>query len=76
MQMVAIKEIPLERLKAEEITQLVREVDLVKRLSHTNIIKYEGVVRDSLRNTLSIVLECVFIWLRHIFFLTCSVGIA
>lgn len=57
MQMVAIKQIPLESLKTEEITQLAHEVDLVKRLSHRNIIKYEGVVRDSLRNTLSIVLE-------------------
>jgi hypothetical protein len=57
MQMVAIKQIPLEGLKTEEITQLVHEVDLVKRLSHSNIIKYEGVVRDSLRNNLSIVLE-------------------
>jgi serine/threonine protein kinase len=61
MQMVAVKQIQLEDLKTEEITQLVHEVDLVKNLSHRNIIKYEGMVRDNLRNTLSIVLECVFI---------------
>jgi serine/threonine protein kinase len=76
MQMVAVKQIQLEGLKTEEITQLVHEVDLVKRLSHPNIIKYEGMVRDSLRNTLSMVLECVFIWLRHVFILTYCLGIA
>ncbi|KAI0275614.1 kinase-like domain-containing protein [Russula aff. rugulosa BPL654] len=57
MQMVAVKQIQLEDLKTEEITQLVHEVDLVKRLSHPNIIKYEGMVMDSLRNTLSMVVE-------------------
>jgi serine/threonine protein kinase len=76
MQMVAVKQIQLEGLKTEEITQLVHEVDLIKRLSHPNIIKYEGMVRDSLGNTLSIVLECVFIWLRRVFILTCCVVIA
>ncbi|KAF8494601.1 kinase-like domain-containing protein, partial [Russula emetica] len=53
MQMVAVKQIQLEGLKTEEITHLVHEVDL----SHPNIIKYEGMVRDSLGNTLSMVLE-------------------
>lgn len=57
MQMIAVKQIQLEGLKTEEIAQLVHEVDLVKRLSHPNIIKYEGMVRDSPRNTLSMVLE-------------------
>jgi hypothetical protein len=61
MQIAAVKQIQLEGLKTEEITQLVHEVDLVKRLSHLNIIKYEGMVRDSLRNTFSVVVECVFI---------------
>jgi serine/threonine protein kinase len=64
MQMVAVKQIQLEDLKTEEITQLVHEVDLVKRLSHPNIIKYEGMAMDSLRNILSMVVECVFSWLR------------
>ncbi|KAJ3839692.1 Pkinase-domain-containing protein [Lentinula raphanica] len=54
-QMVAVKRIRLEGLKEEEVTQLMREVDLVKRLSHPSIIKYEGMHRDS--DTLSIVLE-------------------
>ena len=56
-QMVAVKRIGLEGLKEEEIAQLMREVDLVKRLSHPSIVKYEGMARDE--NTLSIVLESV-----------------
>jgi serine/threonine protein kinase len=76
MQIVAVKQIQLEDMKTEEIAQLVHEVDLVKRLSHPKIIKYEGMVRDNLRNTLSMVVECVFIWLRYIYILTCCVGIA
>jgi serine/threonine protein kinase len=55
--MVAVKRIGLEGLKEEEISQLMREVDLVKRLSHPSIVKYEGMARDE--NALSIVLECV-----------------
>jgi serine/threonine protein kinase len=53
--MVAVKRIGLEGLKEEEIAQLMREVDLVKRLSHPSIVKYEGMARDE--NALSIVLE-------------------
>ncbi|TFK29664.1 hypothetical protein FA15DRAFT_663822 [Coprinopsis marcescibilis] len=52
---VAVKRIRLEGLKEEEVTQLMREVDLVKSLSHPSIVKYEGMARDE--NTLSIVLE-------------------
>jgi hypothetical protein len=55
--MVAVKRIGLEGLKEEEIAQLMHEVELVKRLSHPSIVKYEGMARDE--NTLSIVLECV-----------------
>ncbi|KAF8906289.1 kinase-like domain-containing protein [Gymnopilus junonius] len=54
-QMVAVKRIRLEGLKEEEVTQLMREVDLVKSLSHPSIVKYEGMARDD--DTLSIVLE-------------------
>ncbi|TFY53358.1 hypothetical protein EVG20_g10152, partial [Dentipellis fragilis] len=54
-QMVAVKRIGLEGLKEEEVTQLMREVDLVKSLSHPSIVKYEGMARDEM--TLSIVLE-------------------
>ncbi|KAJ7858456.1 kinase-like domain-containing protein [Mycena leptocephala] len=54
-QMVAVKRIRLEGLKEEEVTILMREVDLVKSLSHPSIIKYEGMARD--QDTLSIVLE-------------------
>ncbi|KAL0953774.1 hypothetical protein HGRIS_004958 [Hohenbuehelia grisea] len=54
-QMVAVKRIRLEGLKEDEVTQLMREVDLVKSLSHPSIVKYEGMARDE--DTLSIVLE-------------------
>jgi serine/threonine protein kinase len=54
-QMVAVKRIGLEGLKEEEVTQLMREVDLVKSLSHPSIVKYEGMTRDE--DTLNIVLE-------------------
>lgn len=56
-QMVAVKRIRLEGLKEEEIAQLMKEVDLVKSLSHPSIVKYEGMARDD--DTLSIVLEYV-----------------
>ncbi|KZT20097.1 hypothetical protein NEOLEDRAFT_1151562 [Neolentinus lepideus HHB14362 ss-1] len=54
-QMVAVKRIRLEGLKEDEISQLMREVDLLKSLSHPGIVKYEGMARDD--DTLSIVLE-------------------
>jgi serine/threonine protein kinase len=54
-QMVAVKRIRLEGLKEDEIKQLMREVDLVRSLSHPGIVKYEGMARDA--NSLSIVLE-------------------
>jgi len=53
--MVAVKRIRLAGLKEEEVTQLMREVDLVKSLSHPSIVKYEGMTRDD--DSLSIVLE-------------------
>lgn len=55
--MVAVKRIRLEGLKEEEIKTLMQEVDLVKRLAHPSIVKYEGMARDA--DTLSIVLEYV-----------------
>lgn len=54
-QMVAVKRIRLEGLKEEEVMTLMREVDLVKSLSHPSIVKYEGMARDD--DTLNIVLE-------------------
>lgn len=57
-QTVAVKRIRLEGLPEDEVTQLMKEVDLVKSLSHPSIVKYEGMARDS--DTLSIILESVF----------------
>ena len=56
-QMVSVKQIKLESFKEEDIVQLMQEVDLLRRLSHPNLIKYKSTARD--KNTLSIVLECV-----------------
>jgi serine/threonine protein kinase len=53
--MHAIKRIRLEGLAEEEITQLMKEVELLKRLSHPSIVKYEGMMRDA--DTLNIILE-------------------
>jgi len=53
--MVAVKRIRLHGLKEDEVTHLIREVDLVKSFSHPSIVKYEGIVRDE--DTLNIILE-------------------
>ncbi|KAF8959276.1 kinase-like domain-containing protein, partial [Flammula alnicola] len=53
-QVVAVKRIRLG-LKEEEVTTPMREINLVKGLSHPSIVKYEGMARDD--DTLSIVLE-------------------
>ncbi|KIO24855.1 hypothetical protein M407DRAFT_76460 [Tulasnella calospora MUT 4182] len=56
-QIVAVKRIRLEGLPESEITQLMKEVDLLKRLHHPSIVQYEGMVRDD--DSLDIVLEYV-----------------
>ncbi|KAF7308495.1 hypothetical protein HMN09_00698500 [Mycena chlorophos] len=52
---VAVKRISLDNLEKEEVNQLAREVDLVMKLSHPCILKYEGMARDN--DALSIVQE-------------------
>lgn len=54
---VAVKKIWLEGWKEKAIAQIMREVDLVKQLSHPSIVKYEGMDRDE--NILRIMLEYV-----------------
>lgn len=54
-QMVAVKRIRLDGLPEDDVKQLMREVDVVKSLSHPSIVKYEGMTRDS--EYLNIVLE-------------------
>ncbi|KAF8630155.1 hypothetical protein AX15_003105 [Amanita polypyramis BW_CC] len=56
-QTVAVKQIRLEGLKEFEVAELMREVNIYKRLSHPGIVRYEGMARDE--ETLSIVLEYV-----------------
>jgi serine/threonine protein kinase len=56
-QMVAIKRIRLSGLKEAEVSDVMREVELLQRLSHPGIVKYEGMSRDDA--FLNIVLEFV-----------------
>lgn len=53
--MVAIKRIYLEGLKEAEVTDVMREVDLLRTLSHPSIVSYEGLLREV--DYLNIVLE-------------------
>ena len=53
--MVAVKRIRLEGLLEDDIKQMMREVDMVKSLSHPSIVKYEGMMKDN--DTLNIILE-------------------
>ena len=53
--MVAIKRIRLAGMKEDEVRDVMREVELLKRLSHPSIVKYEGMSRDE--EYLNIVLE-------------------
>lgn len=54
---VAIKEIPLEGISEDDLNGIMKEIDLMKRLSHTNIVKYLSSARTE--NYLYIVLEYV-----------------
>ena len=54
-QMAAIKRIRLEGMKEAEVRDVMKEVDLLKRLAHPSIVKYEGMSRDE--DYLNIVLE-------------------
>lgn len=50
-----MKQISLFGLPENEVTQLMHEVELLKRLDHPSVVKYEGMSRDA--DYLSIVLE-------------------
>ncbi|ORY28652.1 kinase-like domain-containing protein, partial [Naematelia encephala] len=56
-QMVAIKRIRLHGMEEAEVRDVMREVELLKRLAHPSIVKYEGMSRDE--EYLNIVLEFV-----------------
>nr|XP_031861223.1 uncharacterized protein CI109_003193 [Kwoniella shandongensis]KAA5528295.1 hypothetical protein CI109_003193 [Kwoniella shandongensis] len=56
-QMVAIKRIRLHGMREDEVTDVMREVELLQRMSHPSIVKYEGMSRD--QDYLNIVLEFV-----------------
>lgn len=56
-QVVAIKRILLDDVKLADIDELMQEVELLKSLSHPNIVKYEGFYKDT--SALNIILEYV-----------------
>lgn len=56
-QMMAIKRIRLSGMKETEVSDVMREVELLQRLTHPGIVKYEGMSRDDA--FLNIVLEFV-----------------
>ncbi|KAE8250918.1 hypothetical protein A4X13_0g4252 [Tilletia indica] len=55
--MLAVKRIKLTGKTEREITQLMQEVDLLKKLEHPSVVKYEGLVRSD--GALNIILEWV-----------------
>ncbi|CAD6953713.1 unnamed protein product [Tilletia controversa] len=55
--MLAVKRIKLTGKTEREITQLMQEVDLLKKLEHPSVVKYEGLVRSN--DVLNIILEWV-----------------
>lgn len=52
----AVKEIPLRGVPVEQLERITSEVELLSRLEHANIVKYEGAVR---------VEECLYIMLEY-----------
>lgn len=54
-QIVAVKRISLEGMDDKQVKEVMREVELLKTLSHPSIVKYEGMKRDG--DTLDIILE-------------------
>jgi len=52
---VAIKQVRLENLGVADLKNMEMEIDLLKNLSHDNIVKYNGFVRSS--ESLYIILE-------------------
>lgn len=54
---VAVKRIRLTGKSEEEVHQLQKEVDMLKRLAHPSVVKYEGLVRSD--HYINIVMEYV-----------------
>jgi serine/threonine protein kinase len=57
--MVAIKQVKLKGINDKELAAIMSEVNLLKRLDHTNIVKYLGIVRTP--EHLNFILEYVFV---------------
>lgn len=52
---VAIKQVRMENLGAAELKNIMLEIDLLKNLNHSNIVKYHGFVKGT--ESLYIILE-------------------
>lgn len=56
-QVVAIKEVSLERIGEDMLSGIVQEIELLKNLNHKNIVTYVGSYRT--KRALNIILEYV-----------------
>lgn len=54
---VAIKQVKLENLGAADLKTIMLEIDLLKSLSHPNIVRYNGSVKSTETSSLYIILE-------------------
>jgi serine/threonine protein kinase len=52
---VAIKQVRMENMGAAELKNIMLEIDLLKNLNHSNIVKYHGFVKGT--ESLYIILE-------------------
>lgn len=55
--MVALKKVRFDNFQAESIRFMAREIMILRRLDHPNIIKLEGVIASRLSNTIYLVFE-------------------
>jgi serine/threonine protein kinase len=54
-QVVAVKQIKLLDIPPDELTTIMVEIDLMKKLNHSNIVKYLGSIKT--KDYLNIILE-------------------
>lgn len=55
--MVALKKVRFDNFQPESIRFMAREIMILRRLDHPNIIKLEGVITSRLSNTIYLVFE-------------------
>lgn len=55
--MVALKKVRVENFQAESIRFMAREIMILRRLDHPNIIKLEGLITSRLSSSIYLVFE-------------------